>query len=162
MLPGGLRLLPARWNAALTAAIFAVALACLVVAACDWLARDQLSRDYIAHYTSPLWPRTGAISLTAMKEELIYRLGLQTALCALPALFGRKAGPRWMVAAILLAQLANVGALALYLPPYGLVRFWLVGCIWGWLYWRHGFVTALAAHGVSHFALDPLLLLVLA
>lgn len=160
-LPGGLRLLPANRKAAIRATIGAVLIACLLATLCDWLMRDQLPAVYRDRYTAPLGLRTLAISLVAMKEELIYRLGLQTALAALPLLLRRKGGPGWMVAAIVLAQLANVGVLALYAPPYGLTRFWIVGCIWGWLYWKHGFASALIGHGTSHLLLDPMLLLAL-
>lgn len=96
-----------------------------------------------------------------MREELLYWLGLQTLLAALPLLVRRQSGTGWMIAAIVLAQLANAGAWAFAVPPWGMVRFWLVGCIWGWLYWRHGFATALVAHGASHLLLDPLLLAVI-
>ena len=160
--PGGLRLLPDNYRAAVNATILAVLLACLLVALSDWVMRDVLPPVYRDRYTSPLWPRSAWISLAAMREEVVYRLGLQSLLAALPALAGRKTGPRWMIAAIVLAQLANVGVLALVWPPYGLIRFWLVGCIWGWLYWKHGFASALAGHGMSHLLLDPLLLMVLA
>lgn len=140
----------------------AVLLACLLVAAADWLWRDALSAPYREHYTSPLIPRTLQTCLNALREEVLFRLGLQTVLAALPLLIRRPCGPRRMIAAILLAQLANVGLLAGITPPYGLIRFWLVGCIWGWLYWKHGFVSALAGHGASHLLLDPMLLLALA
>lgn len=43
-------------------------------------------------------------------------------------------------------------------PLYATLRYWLVGAVWGWLYWRHGFLAALAGHGLSHLLLDPLLL----
>jgi hypothetical protein len=29
--------------------------------------------------------------------------------------------------------------------------------VWGWLYWRHGFVSALLGHGLCHLLLDPAL-----
>ena len=161
-LPGGLRLFPEDRSAAVRAGILAVLTACLLAALSDWAMRDVLPPIYRDHYTGPLWPRTLWISLTAMREELVYRLGLQSVLAALPALLGRTTGPRWMIAAIVLAQLANIGMLAFASPPYGLIRFWLVGCIWGWLYWKHGFATALAGHGASHLLLDPLLLVALA
>lgn len=142
--------------------MIAVLVVCLLVALSDFVMRDTLPTVYRDRYTSPLWPRTWLISLTAMREELLYRLGLQSLLVALPLLLGRKTGPHWMLAAIVLAQLANVGLLALVWPPYGLIRFWLVGCIWGWLYWKHGFVSALVGHAIVYFLLNPLLLLVMA
>jgi hypothetical protein len=62
-----------------------------------------------------------------------------------------------MIGAVVLAQLVNVEWLALEAPPWGALRFWLVGCTWGWLYWRHGFASALIGHGAVHLLLDPLL-----
>jgi hypothetical protein len=65
------------------------------------------------------------------------------------------------VGAIILSQFANVWAFVVAEPIYGSLRYWLVGCVWGWLYWKHGFVTAAAAHGACHLLLDPALKLTL-
>ena len=157
-MPSGLRLLPADVSAAVRAAIGCIVLACLIAVVADRIALPLLPPAYVEQYNAPLWPRTLLISLQSMREELLYRLGLQTLLAALPMLVGRQPGRGWMVAAIVLAQLANAGIWAFALPPWGMIRFWLVGCIWGWLYWRHGFATALIAHGSSHLLLDPLLM----
>lgn len=160
-LPGGLRLLPRDQRAAAKASAACVLLACAIAVTADRIALPMLPASYIEYYASPLWPRTLVTSLLSMREELLYRLGLQTLLAALPLLVRRQPGPAWMIGAIVLAQLANAGHWAFAAPPWGLVRFWLVGCIWGWLYWRHGFVSALVAHGISHLLLDPLLLAVI-
>lgn len=160
-LPAGLRVFPDDRMAALRAALAAVLLASVLVVGADWLMGTRLPLVYRQHYTGPLWPRTLWACLGAMREEVLYRLAVQTVLAALPALLRRRSGPRWMIAAIALAQLLNVGLLATIMPPYGLVRFWLVGCIWGWLYWKHGFVSALAGHAASHLLIDPLLLVAL-
>lgn len=142
--------------------MIAIGLVCVLVPVCDWVMGDTLPAVYRQHFTSALWPRTALAIPKAMREELIFRLGLQSLLAGLPMLVGRKPGSRWMIAAIVLAQLANIDLLALSYPPYGLLRFWLVGCIWGWLYWKHGFASALIGHSASHLVLDPLLLAVLA
>ncbi|MFM5916826.1 MAG: type II CAAX prenyl endopeptidase Rce1 family protein [Novosphingobium sp.] len=160
-LPGGLRLVPADRPAALRAAICCILLACLIAVVADRIALSALPASYADFYNAPLWPRTLMTSLQSMREELVYRLGLQTLLAALPLLVRRQSGAAWMIGAIILAQLANAGHWAFAVPPWGMVRFWLVGCIWGWLYWRHGFVTALLAHGASHLLLDPLLLAII-
>ncbi len=62
-----------------------------------------------------------------------------------------------IVGAILVAQFADIGGLVVAWPEYAVPRFWLVGTVWGWLYWRHGFVSALAGHGLCHLLLDPVL-----
>lgn len=160
-LPGGLKLLPGDIPAAARAGAGCIVLACLIAVVADRIALSALPASYVDYYNTPLWPRTAGAALASMSEELLYRLGLQTLLAALPLFVRRQPGPRWMIAAIVLAQLANAGAWAFAVPPWGMVRFWLVGCIWGWLYWRHGFATALVAHGASHLLLDPLLLTVI-
>lgn len=161
-LPADLRLWPSDRAAAARAVMLAVLAVCAWIALLDFGFRHILPREYLDHYTAPLWPRMALACLGSMGEELVFRLGVMTLLAALPTLVGRKAGDGWMVAAVVLTQLANVGLLVLAYPVYGALRFWLVGCVWGWLYWRHGFASALAGHGLSHLLLDPLLLLVLA
>jgi hypothetical protein len=69
--------------------------------------------------------------------------------------------PLAFVVAILVSQFANVGGLVLAIPLYATLRFWMVGSVWGWLYWRQGWLAALIAHGTIHLLLDPLLALVL-
>jgi hypothetical protein len=160
-LPAGLRLFPDNLNAALRATLGAVVGVSLFVVALDQAFNAALPEGYRHFYTAPLYPRMFASCLGALKEELLYRLLLTTALAALPMLWGKSAGPKWMIAAIVLAQFANVQALVLEVPPWGALRFWLVGCTWGWLYWRHGLASAMVGHGAVHLLLDPLLLRVL-
>jgi hypothetical protein len=115
------------------------------------------SPGYVAFFTSPLWPRTALMSAKAAIEEVEYRLLLMTVLVFL---FSRR---RYgIVAAIVLAQLVNVWPTLLVDPLYGSLRYWLVGCVRGWLYWKHGWLTALAGHSLCHLVLDPLLLATLA
>jgi len=66
-----------------------------------------------------------------------------------------------VVAIIVAAQFANVGVLVVADPLYAGLRYWLVGCVWGWLYWRHGWLAAVAGHVLTHPVLDPVLYLVL-
>ena len=147
-LPAGLRLLPEYTGAAVRWTALSVLAVCAMVIASDLAFRAVLPVEYLAHYMAPLWPRMAWAALGSLREELLYRLGLMTVLAALPQLVGRRVGKGWMVAAIVIAQLANIGTLALAYPPYGLLRFGIAGCVWGWLYWRHGFVSALAGHGL--------------
>ncbi|MFM5955330.1 MAG: type II CAAX prenyl endopeptidase Rce1 family protein [Novosphingobium sp.] len=153
---------PSDRTLALRATALSVVCVCLLIVALDLAFRADLPTGYLRAYTDPLWPRTAWSCLDSVGEELVYRLGLMTALAAVPALIRRRAGPGWIVAAIVLAQLVNTGPLVFVVPPWGMLRFWLVGCVWGWLYWRHGFFSALIGHGVAHILLDPVLLAVLA
>lgn len=161
-LPGGLRITaPDPGAAARAVALCVVGVTAFVVLLDGFLFRAHLSRDYVAFYTGPLFPRIFAMCLLACIEELKFRLLLMTALVALAALFRRKPPALWFVAAILAAQFANVGALVLADPLYASLRFWAVGSVWGWLYWRHGWLAALVGHGTVHLLLDPALLGVL-
>jgi Type II CAAX prenyl endopeptidase Rce1-like len=161
-LPAGLRLSPANSKSAAVATGLAMLGAGALVLALDLAFRTALPPDYVQFYTGPLWPRLVFSCLGAIREELLYRLVLTTAFAALPAMWGKRAGPRWMIFAIAAAQLVNVEWLVFEAAPWGALRFWLVGCVWGWLYWRHGLVSALLGHGTLHLLLDPLLLAVLA
>jgi hypothetical protein len=157
-LPGGLRLRPGDRRAAALAVIAAIlGVTGWIVLLDTMLFRAVLPADYVAHYTAPLWPRMGLASLGSLAEELVFRLGLMTALVWLVARWRGTVSPAWFLFAIAAAQLANVSDTLQVAPLYGVFRFWLVGCVWGWLYWRHGFASALAGHGLCHFALDPVL-----
>lgn len=161
-LPGGLRLLPAERGAAAIAAVAAIVEVTAFVVLLDGVVfRDALPADYVAFHARPLWPRVIEACLAAMADEVVYRLGLTTLLVAAIAWWRGSVAPWQVVAAIAAAQLVNVWALVLAAPAYGALRFWAVGCVWGWLYWRHGWVAALAGHGAVHLALDPVLAVVL-
>lgn len=123
--------------------------------------RGTLSHEYVAFYTGPLVPRVWAISLLAATEEVKFRLVLMTAPAMLATWLTGRLTPSSAIAIILLAQFANVGHLVLADPLYATLRFWLVGSVWGWLYWRHGWLAALIGHAATHPLLDPLLLLIL-
>lgn len=157
-LPGGWRLLPSDANSALREGLLAIAAVTLWVLLVDAVAlRGNLPNDYLLMQAAPLWPRIAGSCLGALREELVFRLGLTTALACLPLLAGRRPQGWWIAAAIVAAQFVNVAPLVLVYPLWGTLRFWLVGAVWGWLYRRQGFVTALAAHGAVHIVLDPLL-----
>lgn len=161
-LPGGLRITAPHPGAAARGVVLAVLGVTLFVVVLDgWLLRRHLSADYLAFYTGPLVPRMLAMSLLACIEELKFRLLLMTALVALASLVRRKPPACWFVAIIVAAQFANVWALVLADPLYASLRYWAVGCVWGWLYWRHGWLAALVGHGAVHLMLDPALLLAL-
>ena len=158
-LPGGLRITAPQPGAAGRAVALAVLGVTIFVVLLDgWLFRRHLPAGYVAFYTGPLVPRIFVMSLLACVEELKFRLLLMTALVALAALVRRKPPAAWFVAIILAAQFANVWTLVLGDPLYASLRYWAVGCVWGWLYWRHGWLSALVGHGTAHVLLDPALL----
>ena len=156
---GGLRLWPERLGPATLAVALSIAAVTVFIVGLDGLFRAHLSADYVAFYTSPLWPRLPAICVMAALEEVKYRLVLMTALVSVAALIWRGKPPAWVFVLIIIAvQAANVGHLVLADPLYGSLRYWLVGSVWGWLYWRHGWAAALVGHAACHLALDPLLM----
>jgi hypothetical protein len=159
---GGLRLLPRDWSAAgkaIAASIVGVTLFILILDGVIF--RHALPPGYVELYTSPLIPRTPTAFFLSAVEEVKYRLLLMTALVMLMSLWRKPLPPLAFIAAILISQFVNVGALVIAFPIYSSLRFWLIGCVWGWLYWRHGWLAALIAHPATHIVLDPLLAQVL-
>jgi len=151
------RLLPAEWGRASRAAALSIVGVTLFVLLLDgWLFRGRLDPGYLAFYRSPLIPRTLLAMRGALGEELVIRLLLMTLLWVGLAKAGLR--PLWVAAlAIGGAQFVNIMLLLPLAPLYVTLRFWLVGAAWGYLYWRHGWVTAAAAHPLCHLLLDPLL-----
>ena len=161
-LSGGLTLRPPDWRAAGIAVVFAIAAVTASILVLDGLLfRQHLAPDYVRFFTSPLIPRLPLFWLLVAFEELGYRLLLMTVLVAGQKLLFGKLTPASFIAAIVLSQLANVGVLVLADPVYATLRYWAVGCVWGWLYWKHGWLAAVAGHAGSHLLLDPLLMQVL-
>lgn len=158
----GLRLVPQDKQASLRdGAIAVLAVTAFIVALDVWLFRSHLPQKYVDFYTSPLVPRMFVVCAFALGEELKYRLVLMTALVVLASAARIRLTASWFWAIIALSQLANVYALVLDDPLYATLRYWAVGSVWGWLYWKRGWITAAAGHGVSHLLLDPLLLVAL-
>ncbi len=161
-LSGGLTIMPRDRVAAAVAVAGSIAAITLFIAVLDGvLFRDGLPRSYLAHFTSPLWPRMLLSCLLSTFDEVQYRLLLMTGLVMALSVFKVRLRPAHFIAIILIAQLANVGALVIAAPLYASLRYWAVGCVWGWLYWRHGWLAALTGHGAAHLLLDPVLLMVL-
>jgi hypothetical protein len=156
---GGLTLLPNYPRRAFWAGLVSIVAVSALIVALDMIPGRPAA--YVEFYTSPLWPRTPLIAALAITEELKFRLVLMTAMVCLVSLV-RKPVPAWgIVAAIILSQFANVWTFVLAEPIYGSLRYWFVGCVWGWLYWKHGWITAVAAHCACHVLLDPVLKAVL-
>lgn len=158
----GLRFYPVDRRAALKSVALSIAGVTLFIAALDLAFRDHLAPGYVAMFTAPLLPRMLVMAVLAGWEELVYRLGVMTVLAVvLSRGTGRLSPAMWLVCAVM-AQLANVGALVLADPLYASLRYLAVGTVWGWLYWRHGWLSAIAGHVGCHLVLDPLLFYVLA
>lgn len=155
---GGLKLVPRDWRAALVAALACVAGVTLwSVLLNSVIFKGALPTGYRDYFTAPLWPRMALVAAQALTEELVYRLVLMTGLVMLGVrLFGRLTVP-WAILSIATAQWACIWPFVIAVPVYGSLYFWLNGCIWGWLYWRHGWMTAALAHCSIHLVLDPLL-----
>ncbi|HZP20211.1 MAG TPA: CPBP family glutamic-type intramembrane protease [Bauldia sp.] len=102
----------------------------------------------------------------AVLEETIYRLLAVSAIAAGLLWGGLSETAAWWLA-IGVAQAINV-AVSLPPPPdvltllYDGLRFFAPGLVWGWLYWRHGFVAAVSAHCAAHLLLQPALSLAFA
>ena len=161
-LSGGLTLRPVEWRAASIAVLVVIAGVTGFVVVLDGLMfRHQLTPDYVRFFTSPLIPRLPLFSFLAAVEEFKYRLLLMTALVAVQKLVRGKLSPMNFIAAIVISQFVNVGAFVLADPVYAALRYWAVGCVWGWLYWRHGWLAAVIGHAACHLLLDPLLMQVL-
>lgn len=159
----GLHLLARERKAALAATLCSVlGVSAFVLLLDGVLFRRALPDGYAALFTAPLLPRMLFSAAGSMLEEVQYRLLLTTALAALAAAvsapFTRRPLPSWVLLPIIAAvQLLNAWTAVSHYPLYGALRFWLVGCVWGLLYWRHGFLSALAGHGLVHLLLDPAL-----
>jgi hypothetical protein len=157
------------WRTPLAVA-FAVATG---VAAIDgFIFRPILLPDYVEYFRrSDDAERLFYFMLRAFNEEIIYRLFMMSFLVWGLGLIWRGDGGRpangayW--AAMLIAQIANI-AINMPLPAtptmlcYGFVRYICPGIVWGYLYWRHGFMTAAVAHVGAHPFLQPALSYLLA
>ena len=154
----GLRMRPPDWRRALVAVFASILGVAAFIALLDIAVfRAALPADYVAFYTSPLMPRTAITCLRAAMDEVMFRLILMTSMVIALSAWRGPLTPRLFVAVIVASQLADVGALVAADPVYASLRYWAVGCVWGWLYWRHGWLAALAGHGMAHLVLDPVL-----
>jgi hypothetical protein len=151
---GGLTLLPVNPRAAFIAGLASIAAVTTYIIALDLVWPHPA---YTTFYASPLWPRVPLMAALSLTEELKFRLILMTAMVWLFSLVRKPVPPVWIMVAIIVSQLVNFAPFMPVNPIYGSLRYWLVGCVWGWLYWRHGFVTAMVAHPLCHFLLDPVL-----
>jgi hypothetical protein len=133
------------------------------------LFRSMLRPDYVALFRNQgLGFRTCFFMLAAYVENIEYRLFLMSALVwVIGSLWrgsdGRPAnGAFWT--AMTLAQVVNIavnvvpqaaGPITPLVLAYDGLRYLFPGVVWGYLYWRHGFVAAEIASVGTHPFLQP-------
>lgn len=158
MVQSGLFLFPKNTGDACKAVVLSIlGVTAFIVALDAWLFRGTLPAAYVEHFTSPLIPRMFFACAGSAIEEFKFRLIGMTALgVILSRGSGHLPSSVW-IAIILTTQFINVGNLILADPLYASLRYLAVGSVWGWLYWRHGWLAALSGHATCHLLLDPLL-----
>lgn len=135
----------------------------LLAAICDlFVFRAFLSESYLRVIAEvPAAARIVVVATKALGEEIVFRLILMSLLVWAASLLWRPTDATYWCAAVL-AQVANIAlqgpvpvtpAMTLYVG----LRFLLPGVVWGYLYWRHGFASAVIAHMSAHVVLQPAL-----
>lgn len=125
----------------------------------------EVQRLMVAQMSAP--ERIAWFARGALLDEVIYRLiGLTGAVWCL-ALVTRLRGAALMWPAILLVALvaypAGTWDYFSALEPSALTAarelalHGAAGVLWGWLYWRHGWLSAVTGHVAAHLSLQPLL-----
>lgn len=130
--------------------------------------RAALPQSYVASFAEHgVGARLIYYMLRAFNEEILYRLFLMSALvCGLRLIWRNSSGgipnkAYWIaiIAAQTIVIFLNVAPS--YASPafilYVILRFICPGVLWGYLYWRDGFVTAQIAHISTHIFLQPIL-----
>jgi hypothetical protein len=156
---GGLSIWNPRREGSLRAALVAALAVAALVALCDsFIFRAFLTPDNAAYMRGPgLLPRMSLLSLTWVFTDVEFRLVVMSVLVAIYYLAWGSRHLKTMDWGALTAAMVAQG-LFLYLNPpvaaynhpvYELVRFFTPGVVWGWLYWRYSFMTAIAADWAS-------------
>jgi hypothetical protein len=134
-----------------------------------FLFRAVLPPTYVNEFRpNSLNARLAYYFLRAFQENVIYRLFVFSGLMlSVSRLRGQAVTefPSMLVWTIAFAtQFLNVAINVMVADPfsgtlfaYDIVRFVVPGTLWGWLYWRHGFVTIEVAHVACHAFLQPAL-----
>ncbi len=160
-----LRLLPSNPAKAAGAVVAAITGVTLLIVALDcWIYRATLPAGTVAFFTGqPLWRRALVDAAGSVGEEAGARLVIMTLLVVVGAVFwrGRDGRPHTAVfiAAIMIADL--IDCLRVPAPVgvggyvYDALRYYTPGLVWGWLYWRHGWVSAAVAHFGIHLTFEP-------
>jgi len=133
--------------------------------------RATLPVSYVDFFeTTGLRDRLIYFMLRAFNENVIYRLFVFSSLFYLIArIKGAHADdlpPALILCAIVATQALNIGVNVAALSPdplsfaalfYDALRYVAPGVLWGWLYWRFGFLTAEVASVGCHIFLQPAL-----
>ncbi len=172
----GLRLQGHGTSRPLLVGVVAAIAAAVYVAAVDGVVfRATLPTSYVYFFeTTGLRDRLIYFMLRAFNENVIYRLFVFSSLFYLisrikgahPNDTSIDLPPALIWCAIVVAQMLNIGANVAALSPdplsfaalfYDAVRYVAPGVLWGWLYWRFGFLTAEVASVGCHIFLQPAL-----
>lgn len=133
--------------------------------------RRLLSSSYVLYFSGTVLPARLIYFMTrAFNEDIFYRLFfMSTVLWVLGFVWrdsqGRLPNAAYWFAIILAQAVPMLINEAPFYPPhltldfllYVVVRFILAGVLWGFLYWRYGFVTAQTAHVSTHLFLQPIM-----
>ncbi|PQV54671.1 hypothetical protein [Paraburkholderia sp. BL21I4N1] len=139
------------------------------------LFRHLLPATYVAYFSgATLTARLTYFMLRAFNENIFYRLFFMSTVVWVLGLVcrdsqGRLPNAAYWFAIILAQAVPMLINEAPFYPPhltpvflvYVVVRFILAGVLWGFLYWKYGFVTAETAHVSTHVFLQPIMGLVL-
>jgi hypothetical protein len=118
--------------------------------------------------TTPAITRVAVFVWVALKAEIVLRLVLMTVIVAM--LQGTEKPGDWCYWAAILFVAAVAYPIydsryfaALTWTPLGAARelalHFTATVLWGWLYWRHGFLAAVTGHCAAQLTLQPLLTL---
>ena len=151
--------------------LVAVAVAIAVATVDGFLYRGLLSPNYVQIFSAVgLGSRLLYFMPRAFNENLIYRWCVMSILIWMIGALWHDAdhrpstGAHWM--GIVLAQVINIsinvvatssGPITSGVLLYDGIRYIVPGVIWGYLYWRHGFVAAEIASVGTHPLLQPAL-----
>ncbi len=125
----------------------------------------EVQRQMVAQM--PTGDRIAFFARGALLDEVFYRLlGLTAIVWCLARVTlwrgGRLVWPAILLVAFVLYPVGNWAYFAA-LEPTALTALREValhgaaGVLWGWLYWRHGWLSAVTGHVSAHLALQPLL-----
>jgi hypothetical protein len=160
-----LRFFPEDAHATVVAVGASIVGCTLGVVAVDAAFRSTLTSQYVSAFTGlHPWLTTVLMISQATRDEILGRLILVGGMVTVAGfvLRGRTIPPAVLAAIFLVAQ---IFILLPQLPTpnstveltYDTFRYAAPGLLWGWLFWRHGFVGALLGHAGTHLVLDPAL-----
>lgn len=173
MMPGrwtylGLRILPHGGAHSLRIAIGAGLMFGIYMALADaMLFRSVIPASQVALVSGfSAVARIAFFAPLSVVEELLFRLVMMSSLVwFLTTIVGQRAWCFWvaiLVTALLVYPAFHLAYLEALVPaPLTVMREIVLhgaaGILWGYIYWRHGLVAAMAGHVSAHVSLEPLL-----